>query len=113
MQIYNDSISDLLKEERENLSIREDAKRGVYVHRLSEWVVRSPAQVYELMARGARLRATGTTNLNELSSRSHAILKIIIEKSMISSSDCFQVTETEACSTPSNLGTKKRDFGQT
>lgn len=53
MQIYNDAISDLLKEERVNLSIREDARKGVYVHHLSEWVVRSPKQVYELMAKGA------------------------------------------------------------
>ena len=55
MQIYNEAISDLLKDDRLNLSIREDARKGVYVHRLSEWVVRSPMQVYELMAKGARL----------------------------------------------------------
>ena len=55
MQIYNETISDLLKEDRGNLSIREDARKGVYVHHLSEWVVRSPMQVYELMARGAQL----------------------------------------------------------
>ncbi len=55
MQIYNEGISDLLKEDRYNLSIREDARKGVYVHRLSEWVVRSPIQVYELMAKGAQM----------------------------------------------------------
>ena len=55
MQIYNESISDLLKEDRCHLSIREDARKGVYVHRLSEWVVRSPMQVYELMAKGAQM----------------------------------------------------------
>lgn len=38
-------ISDLLKPERQNLVIREDRKRGVYVEGLSEWVVRSPAEV--------------------------------------------------------------------
>jgi Kinesin motor domain len=40
LQIYNESISDLLKPERSNLTIREDKKRGVYVEGLSEWVVR-------------------------------------------------------------------------
>lgn len=54
MQIYNEIISDLLKEDRRNLLIREDAKKGVFVHRLSEWVVRSSVQVYELMSRGAK-----------------------------------------------------------
>ena len=38
-------ISDLLKPEKSNLVIHEDAKRGVYVHGLSEWVVRSPEEV--------------------------------------------------------------------
>ncbi|GMH40298.1 hypothetical protein BSKO_08202 [Bryopsis sp. KO-2023] len=81
LQIYNENISDLLKEDRSNLVIREDPKRGVFVDGLSEWVVRSAAEVYGLMARGAKLRATGTTKLNEISSRSHAILIIIVEKS--------------------------------
>jgi kinesin family protein 3/17 len=46
LQIYNEQISDLLKPERNNLAIREDKKRGVYVDGLSEWVVRSPAEIY-------------------------------------------------------------------
>lgn len=32
--------------------IREDRRRGVYVDGLSEWVVRSPAEVYQLMEMG-------------------------------------------------------------
>lgn len=40
LQIYNEQISDLLKPERSNLTIREDKKRGVFVEGLSEWVVR-------------------------------------------------------------------------
>ena len=40
LQIYNEQISDLLKPERTNLTIREDKKRGVFVEGLSEWVVR-------------------------------------------------------------------------
>jgi hypothetical protein len=46
-------ISDLLKPERTNLTIREDKKKGVFVEGLSEWVVRSPAEIYGLMERGA------------------------------------------------------------
>lgn len=34
--------------------IREDRRRGVFVDGLSEWVVRSPAEVYGLMMRGAQ-----------------------------------------------------------
>lgn len=80
LQIYNEVISDLLKPDKVNLMIREDRRRGVFVDGLSEWVVRSPAEVYGLMMRGAQQRATGATKMNEVSSRSHAVCMIIVEK---------------------------------
>ena len=83
LQIYNEVISDLLKPENKNLMIREDSKRGVYVEGLSEWVVRTPADVYDLMSRGSQARTTGATKLNELSSRSHAIFILVVEKSYL------------------------------
>ena len=48
---------------------------------LSEWVVRSPAEIYGLMERGGIVRATGETKMNELSSRSHAVFIVIAEQS--------------------------------
>ncbi|GMF13690.1 unnamed protein product [Phytophthora lilii] len=84
LQIYNESISDLLKPERTNLTIREDRRRGVFVEGLSEWVVRSPEEIYGLMERGGAMRATGSTKMNELSSRSHAVFIIIAEQSKTS-----------------------------
>ena len=64
VQIYNEVISDLLKPERVNLHIREDKKRGVFVEGLSEWVVRTPDEIYGLMDRGASQRTTGATRMN-------------------------------------------------
>merc|ERR1719174_2491440 len=81
LQIYNEVISDLLKPERTNLSIREDKKKGVFVEGLSEWVVRSPQEIYGLMQKGGAMRATGSHKYNELSSRSHAVFIIICEQS--------------------------------
>lgn len=81
LQIYNEVISDLLKPDRTNLSIREDKRRGLFVEGLSEWIARSPSEIYSLMEMGASHRATGSTRLNEVSSRSHAIFQIIIEVS--------------------------------
>jgi kinesin family protein 3/17 len=80
LQIYNEVISDLLKPDRTNLHIREDKRKGVYVEGLSEWVVRSPKEVYGLMQRGASTRATAPTKMNEISSRSHAVFIIILEQ---------------------------------
>ena len=48
---------------------------------LSEWVVRSPAEIYGLMERGGHVRATGETKMNEASSRSHAVFIVIAEQS--------------------------------
>lgn len=53
-------ISDLLKPDKVNLMIREDRRRGVFVDGLSEWVVRSPAEVYGLMMRGAQQVGTSS-----------------------------------------------------
>ena len=83
LQIYNEVISDLLKSDRTNLQIREDKKKGVYVSGLSEWVVRSCQEIYGLIKRGAGVRATCATKLNEISSRSHAIFIIIVEQNEI------------------------------
>jgi hypothetical protein len=79
MQIYNEVISDLLKPLNRQLTVRHTKQRGVYIDGLSEWVVRSPNDVYGLMERGCSLRATGSTKMSELSSRSHAMFIVIVE----------------------------------
>ena len=61
--------------------IREDKKKGIYVEGLSEWVVRTPAEIHELMSTGAQMRAVAATKTNIQSSRSHAIFIIIAEQS--------------------------------
>lgn len=83
LQIYNEVISDLLKPSRSNLSIREDKKRGVYVDGLSEWVVSNPKEIYTLIKKGANYRATAYTNMNDISSRSHAVFIIVVEQMRI------------------------------
>jgi hypothetical protein len=50
------------------------------VEGLSEWAVRSPNEIYSLMQKGALSRATATTKMNDLSSRSHAVFIIIVEQ---------------------------------
>ena len=47
---------------------------------LSEWAVRSPNEIYSLMQKGALSRATATTKMNDMSSRSHAVFIIIVEQ---------------------------------
>lgn len=52
-------------------------------------------QVYGLMERGAAQRATGATKLNEMSSRSHAVFMIIVEKSTVMAEDTLAAEDQE------------------
>ena len=80
VQIYNEVISDLLKSDRVSLQIREEKKKGVFVEGLSEWAVRSPEEIFVLMERGHNLRATASTKMNDISSRSHAVFIVVVEQ---------------------------------
>ena len=84
LQIYNESIDDLLKSEKKHLSIRESHKKGIYVEGLSEWAVCSPNDIYALLERGAQSRIRAQTKMNDVSSRSHAVFTIILEQMKIS-----------------------------
>uniref|UniRef100_A0A8C5T471 Centromere protein E n=1 Tax=Malurus cyaneus samueli TaxID=2593467 RepID=A0A8C5T471_9PASS len=81
MEIYNETITDLLCDSRKKkpLGIREDVNRNIYVEDLIEEVVVSPEQVMEWIRKGERNRHYGETKMNEHSSRSHTIFRMIIE----------------------------------
>ena len=80
LQIYNEFLNDLLIPETKNLLIREDKIKGIYIDNLSEWEVKNSNDIYTLLERGSENRATSCTNMNEVSSRSHAIFLITLEQ---------------------------------
>lgn len=63
--------------------IREDSKKGTYVENLTEEVVTSAASLLEIMKKGMRNRHTGSTYMNQESSRSHSIFTITLESRVI------------------------------
>ncbi|XP_069711661.1 centromere-associated protein E isoform X2 [Phaenicophaeus curvirostris] len=81
MEIYNETITDLLCDTRKKkpLAIREDVNRNIYVEDLIEEVVVAPEQVMEWIRKGEKNRHYGETKMNEHSSRSHTIFRMIIE----------------------------------
>ncbi|NXP05824.1 CENPE protein, partial [Thinocorus orbignyianus] len=81
MEIYNETITDLLCDTRKKkpLGIREDVNRNTYVEDLIEEVVVAPEQVMEWVRKGEKNRHYGETKMNEHSSRSHTIFRMIIE----------------------------------
>ncbi|PKY01323.1 kinesin family protein [Aspergillus campestris IBT 28561] len=86
LEIYNEKIHDLLSlssggatTQQEEIKLREDSKRGVYATPLREEIVQSPTQLLRVIARGDHARRTGSTQFNARSSRSHAVVQIVVE----------------------------------
>ncbi|RMY55473.1 hypothetical protein D0863_13304 [Hortaea werneckii] len=85
LEIYNEKIYDLLSQstpgqvQQEEIKLREDSKRGVYATPLKEEIVQSPNQLLRVIARGDLARRTGSTQFNSRSSRSHAVVQIVVE----------------------------------
>ncbi|KAF9918731.1 hypothetical protein BX616_006261 [Lobosporangium transversale] len=79
LEIYNESIRDLLSPEAIDLKIHEDRRRGVYVSPLKEEIVTTPSQVMRIIERGNDQRHVSATDFNAHSSRSHSIFQIVIE----------------------------------
>nr|XP_033812697.1 centromere-associated protein E [Geotrypetes seraphini] len=81
MEIYNETVTDLLCDDRKKkpLEIRENINRSVYVADLSEEVVVHPEDVVQWIKKGEKNRHYGETKMNEHSSRSHTIFRMIIE----------------------------------
>ena len=80
LEIYQEEIKDLLsKDVQKKLDLRENPDKGVYVKDLLSFVVKSTKEISHVMKVGNSNRSVGRTNMNEHSSRSHAIFIITIE----------------------------------
>lgn len=91
LEIYNEKVRDLLRptlksksastmasspQQQQSLKVREHPKTGVYVQDLSQHTVVNFEDIHELISRGNMNRTTAATNMNDVSSRSHAIFTI-------------------------------------
>ena len=76
-EIYGGRCIDLLNR-RKKLTIREDGKGNVVVGGLCEEQVTTKEELLECIARGNSSRATHATEMNAVSSRSHAICRIAV-----------------------------------
>jgi hypothetical protein len=75
-----EDIRDLLsKDQTQRLELKESPDKGVYVKDLSSFVTKNTNEIEHVMNVGNQNRSVGATNMNEHSSRSHAIFIITIE----------------------------------
>ncbi|KAI8821935.1 P-loop containing nucleoside triphosphate hydrolase protein, partial [Chytriomyces cf. hyalinus JEL632] len=98
LELYNEDIVDLLNPStvvnarrpssaassassiNASISIREDARGNIVFGGVREEPVSSPADMLSLLQKGSLCRATGSTDMNAASSRSHAIFSIILKQ---------------------------------
>nr|XP_061836796.1 centromere-associated protein E-like isoform X2 [Nerophis lumbriciformis] len=81
MEIYNETVTDLLvgSWKRKPLEVRETLNKNIYVADLTEEVVNSPAQALAWIRKGEKNRHYEKTKMNQRSSRSHTIFRMILE----------------------------------
>ncbi|KAI8896858.1 P-loop containing nucleoside triphosphate hydrolase protein [Globomyces pollinis-pini] len=86
LEIYQESLRDLLLEKKYqgDLKIRMDPNsitgKELYVEGLTETSIKTSSDLLRLIQNGTKNRTTGETNMNKVSSRSHAVFTLIIEQ---------------------------------
>ncbi|CAI5535416.1 unnamed protein product, partial [Closterium sp. Naga37s-1] len=79
IEIYNEIVRDLLNPDSGPLRLLDDPERGTVVERLTEVGVESKGELQQLLAQCAAHREVGETSLNDASSRSHQIIRLLVE----------------------------------
>lgn len=83
MEIYNEHVRDLLRRKNRkssapipSLKVREHPKEGPFVQDLTSHPVSDYASIETLLEEGSAMRMTAATQMNSVSSRSHAIVTV-------------------------------------
>lgn len=84
LEIYNERVRDLLNPSTKgNLKVREHPSTGPYVEDLAKLVVGSFEEIENLMDEGNKARTVAATNMNQTSSRSHAVFTLMLTQKKI------------------------------
>ncbi|XP_076957161.1 kinesin-like protein NACK2 isoform X1 [Bidens hawaiensis] len=82
IEIYNETVVDLLNRDSGALRLLDDPEKGTIVEKLSEEVIKDSMHLRCLIATCEDQRQVGETSLNDRSSRSHQIIRLTIESSL-------------------------------
>lgn len=79
LEIYNENIRDLLSNRKLTHEIKYNDGKGVSVTNIQYFNISTPREFHSYLQVANKNRATATTNLNEHSSRSHAVIEILLK----------------------------------
>jgi hypothetical protein len=83
LELYLEGLRDFFADGSTDLSVKEDGDGNFYVQNVTEVTIRSPEQLTQLVERGLKSRVVRATRENTVSSRSHAILSLSVERRSI------------------------------
>eukprot|EP01022_Parablepharisma_sp_SALTPOND_P028966 TRINITY_DN72143_c0_g1_i1.p1 TRINITY_DN72143_c0_g1~~TRINITY_DN72143_c0_g1_i1.p1 ORF type:complete len:836 (-),score=45.37 TRINITY_DN72143_c0_g1_i1:1378-3885(-) len=80
LEVYNENIKDLLAENDIGVhELREDPQKGVVINGLKEVTVTDPDDIMNTLSIGDQKRTKEKTLANEVSSRSHAVMILVVD----------------------------------
>jgi hypothetical protein len=93
LELYNEDLVDLLNAYQNqstkkkglalcDVQIREDSNKHIYWSGVREEPCDSPDELLQYLAKGSLCRTTGSTDMNSVSSRSHAIFSVILKQQL-------------------------------
>ncbi|KAF3860306.1 hypothetical protein F7725_000561 [Dissostichus mawsoni] len=110
MEIYCERVRDLLNPKNKgNLRVREHPLLGPYVEDLSKLAVTSYTDIADLMDAGNKARTVAATNMNETSSRSHAVFTIVFTQKKHDSESDLSTEKVSKISLVDLAGSERAD----
>ncbi|KAF9179988.1 Kinesin-like protein kif21b [Haplosporangium sp. Z 767] len=84
LELYNEELIDLLQTQprtrKDTIQVREDGFGGISWQGVKEQQVASANELLEWLQKGSLCRTTAATDMNQTSSRSHAIFSVILKQ---------------------------------
>ncbi|KAG0028064.1 Kinesin-like protein kif21b, partial [Podila clonocystis] len=84
LELYNEELIDLLQSpprtRKETIQVREDGFGGISWQGVKEHQVQSAQELLDWLQKGSLCRTTASTDMNQTSSRSHAIFSVILKQ---------------------------------
>lgn len=78
LEIYNEKIQDLLDPRKNNLMVKEEKSKGIWVEDATEVYVMNKQEMRDVFKCGSENRKIGATAMNDKSSRSHSLFIVTI-----------------------------------
>ena len=91
IEIYNEIIKDLINENSPSLMIVEDPLKGVICSNVKEVIIKDSKHLKKIINESNKRRTMASTDQNQFSSRSHAILQMTLEKKIKKSEDNYDI----------------------